>query len=305
MEGSPHVAVRQQPNCCLLCVGFIISGFIGLTFLIIDTMLIGTLKYEYNCSNNPNTFNCSMSNGFTIEHKCLSIHCAVKGKDESCCIDICEELGYYQDDISLDISTINPSYDPLYETIYYVCICIGCIVPYMLLYILWILCGDVNEKCCFTTTKDKCLILCFLSMIASIIGVVFGLIAITGVDNGSNGLYEYIQLQIGNEQWNKHYTWINDSPEVHLGATFIFMIINIVITSVFTLYFCQNCIRSNKGRKYQGKKPQKSLLAEGKFAKSATTKYATASSVHYSINSHNEGSWKVQCNVINMQNYLF
>merc|ERR1712087_368643 len=86
--------------------------------------------------------------------------------------------------------------------------CIACFAAYILLTFLWILWPDAEERHCGLKMKHKCLFLCCLSMIASMIAILFGILSMNATSKCSQGLQAWIDAEI--PSFNQEYAWSDD-----------------------------------------------------------------------------------------------
>eukprot|EP00483_Globobulimina_turgida_P004266 UN04275 len=172
---------------------------------------------------------------------------------------------------------ISSSYQQLYGYSFFILTCIACVIPWILSTAIFF-CEPkyANNKCLGTTSQTKCFIMCLLSMMASIAAVTLGIIMV--LDNDCvDGLYEFIINKLATDI--KYYpAFSEDDITVSFGATLVFVMINLGITLIFTVY-CGNGARHHEALKNNVKNKLFSLQVKLK-----RKKHRKKSSL--SVNSH-------------------
>ena len=249
----------------------------GVLFIFLDFTEIGVINYRNTQSNRQfqNKFTCTLTSDY------LKLHC-VNGRD------ICTMYGNYTESISILRSDINSNYDSMQILIYFISKCIACSVAYILLTLLWILWPDAEDTHCGLKMKHKCVILCCLSMIASMIAILFGIISLNESQKCSHGLEQFVESKV--TAFKPEYEWMNDTIDTkqHSTAIMIFMIITCVISCLCTFLCLQCSIKSSN-------KHQRALTDFGEgiiksYRKSLIyTQYGSAEPADYTLNEHEEG----------------
>eukprot|EP01084_Bolivina_argentea_P084482 152762_1 len=228
-----------QKFCCWL-----LSSCIAIIFILLDRIESGQMEYLYVnldlTQTNTNTFRC----GF----KTITLHCPVNDVySTNVCSTLVNMHSAEKYATKININTSYDSYHQLYAYLFYICTCIGCVIPWMLstgIFFCEPKYGNKKFLCC--TSQTKCFIFCLLSMITSIAAVVFGTLIITN-DECSDRLYQFI---VGALESNIQYypTFNQNDITIWFGATIIFMMINAAITFTFAVY-CGNGAKHHEALK--------------------------------------------------------
>eukprot|EP01084_Bolivina_argentea_P083340 150893_1 len=226
---------------------WLICALIGMIFILLDRIESGKMDYVYvNLTENLTTTN---SNTFRCGFKTITLHCPSTDTNSTniCNMLTINNINEIKEEKTKNKIHIPTSYDKLYSHLYYSFTCIGIAIP-------WIISTAVffsepnygNKKWLGTTSQTKCFIFCLLSTFASIIAIIFGILLVINNDC-SDGLYEYIIDSLGENI--QYYPNLNkNNISVWLGATLIFIMINIGITFIFAVY-CGNGAKHHEALK--------------------------------------------------------
>ena len=261
---------KKGKYCCGFLILWVFACAIGITFVSLDAIESGTINYTYSTSYSSY----QMSNNFNCGHNKILLSCDYNAYYYN--YDICWNMysaTYEGENLIINRIDVDPTFNESYANLYFLCVCIGCFIPYIIITLIWTCSPSINSKLCLIKQKHKCFILCWLSMIASILAVITG-INLYNNDNCTNGLQDYIESQVGPSQWNSYYEW-DGKPTSTYGPTLIFMMINCGITFLFAIWTCQcilcpkyGCVNGGgglgKGKKGYGKMRGYTDLDEGK-----------------------------------------
>eukprot|EP01084_Bolivina_argentea_P032195 59551_1 len=268
-EDGPRHGGRRNPRTTCAGISCILLFYCaiavtGLSFIFVDSTQNGIINYHDTTS-----FYHEKSNRISCGHQIIELYCA---HDTSLCWTSNNVEYIHRKDVA-------PSYDESDAQIYYICSCIGCIIPYMLLSLLWVCTADVNRTACGIKTKHICSVFCSLSLIASLMAVVFGV----SLTNCSNGLSEYILEKIDNSD-----NITIKEIDMYYGETLVFMMITSGITLFFTGWCIQCSIRGNKMTTSSSSR-QWTMIFEGKKDDTLGTHYGSANTELHSLNVMDEG----------------
>ena len=284
MDREPDNKNSKGAQCCCLAIIWMISASIGITFLSLNSLQTGRLYYSYTAEfySTPS----HMTNKFTCGYSTIVLDCSNYGNFDDICWQLQGYSPYANSDLIFKRNKVDPSYDQQYANIWFICASIACIIPYIVTALIFLISPSINKKSCGLAQKHKCLILCFLSMIASIFAVILG-INLYDDHNCTDGLEDYIAAQIGS-QWDDNYKWDKEAT-TNYGVTLYFMMVNCGVTFIFVSWCCQ-CIvcptkyqkdpmESNRMREYKA-------LNEGKEEDVAMSvdRYGSAKAAKASVN---------------------